>query len=92
MHFSVGFFYSSLLLLSFSLFASGDVLGKRQKGEEKKQICPNIPAPIRMINQGLDITRMDLTPLDASKSDFYRNRIVDFSCDRLNPLWLNPMF
>ena len=43
--------------------------------------CSNIPPFLSRLRDGVDITQLDLLPIDAGRNDGFRNPLFDFTCD-----------
>lgn len=43
--------------------------------------CTNIPPFLNRLRDGVDITKLDLLPIDASGNDGFRYPVMDFTCN-----------
>lgn len=43
--------------------------------------CVNIPPFLSRLRDGVDITKLDLLPLDWGTDDGFKNPVIDFTCD-----------
>lgn len=46
----------------------------------QSQYCANVPSGIERLRNGVDITQLDLLPLDITKDSGFRTPIIDFTC------------
>ena len=51
--------------------------------------CMNVPAGLNRMAMGVDITTLDLEPLDFTEPDGFAGRIIDFTCDE-GKVWKHP--
>ena len=46
-----------------------------------KKLCSNLVPGLKRLNRGVDITTLDMLPLDYSSSHGYRQPVVGFTCN-----------
>ncbi|KAK0049078.1 perivitellin-2 67 kDa subunit [Biomphalaria pfeifferi] len=71
--------YVTLVVLSIVQVQKTDASGQ----------CSNLPPGIRKMVMGVDITRLDLVPLDVVGSSGFVGPILQFTCDK-NNTWKSP--
>ena len=53
-----------------------------QQGFSGDVECSNTPPGVRKMVKGVDITTLDLVPLDLTSVDGYKSPIINFTCNR----------
>jgi len=56
---------------------------------EATVLCGNIPPGIAKLSRGVDITTLDLLPLDNSEANGFGRTLFSFTCDK-GKRWVNP--
>ncbi|RWS00194.1 perivitellin-2 67 kDa subunit-like protein, partial [Dinothrombium tinctorium] len=51
--------------------------------------CSNVIPGLVKLSRGVDITKLDLTPLDTTEDDGFDRRIFDFTCNK-KAMWTSP--